>query len=193
MAFKSRLKCLFLKPIFCILFATFLHFARNTTTKDEALRNLSKRLLHAGYISDVDQFVKDIYVREAEGPTGMGHKISIPHGKSSAVRKIGIAIGCCVQDVKWESCMSEDGYQDTNIIFLFCVSDDNNFAENHMKLLADLAGKLGNDNRVRKLQEVTSKSELIDVIINDSACVAEGEKTSDQEEETIEELDIDLI
>lgn len=32
MAFKSRLKCLFLKPIFCILFATFLHFARNTTT-----------------------------------------------------------------------------------------------------------------------------------------------------------------
>lgn len=170
------------------------------TTKDEALRNLSKRLLLAGYISDVDQFVKDIYVREAEGPTGMGHKISIPHGKSSAVRKIGIAIGRCVQDVKWESCMSEDGYQDTNIgyqdtniIFLFCVSDDNNFAENHMKLLADLAGKLGNDNRVRKLQEVTSKSELIDVIVNDSACIAEGEKTSDQEEETIEELDIDLI
>ena len=31
MALKSRLKCLFLKPIFCILFATFLHFARNTT------------------------------------------------------------------------------------------------------------------------------------------------------------------
>ena len=89
------------------------------TTKDETLRNLSKRLLQAGYISDVDQFVKGIYVREAEGPTGMGHKISIPHGKSSAVRKIGIAIGRCVQDVKWESCMSEDGYQDTNIIFLF--------------------------------------------------------------------------
>lgn len=34
MAFKSRLKCLFLKPIFCILFATFLHFARNTTAED---------------------------------------------------------------------------------------------------------------------------------------------------------------
>ena len=149
------------------------------TTKDETLRNLSKRLLQAGYISDVDQFVKDIYVREAEGPTGMGHKISIPHGKSSAVRKIGIAIGRCVQD--------------TNIIFLFCVSDDNNFAENHMKLLSDLAGKLGNDNRVRKLQEVTSKSELINVIINDSACVSEGEKAWDEEEERIEELDIDLL
>lgn len=35
MAFKSRLKCLFLKPIFCILFATFLHFARNTTPDED--------------------------------------------------------------------------------------------------------------------------------------------------------------
>lgn len=35
MAFKSRLKCLFLKPIFCILFATFLHFARNTTAVEK--------------------------------------------------------------------------------------------------------------------------------------------------------------
>lgn len=37
MAFKSRLKCLFLKPIFCILFATFLHFARNTTIEQITL------------------------------------------------------------------------------------------------------------------------------------------------------------
>lgn len=161
-------------------------------TKDEVLRNLSKRLLNEGYIDDVDQFVSDIYVREAEGPTGMGHKISIPHGKSKAVKKIGIAIGRCAEDVKWESCMSEDGYQDTNIIFLFCVSDDNNFAENHMKLLAELAGKLGNDNRVRKLQEVQTKAELIDVIINDSACTSSCETKYEQEEE-IEELDIDLF
>lgn len=38
MAFKSRLKCLFLKPIFCILFATFLHFARNTTKVHDGYR-----------------------------------------------------------------------------------------------------------------------------------------------------------
>lgn len=38
MAFKSRLKCLFLKPIFCILFATFLHFARNTTVLERVIK-----------------------------------------------------------------------------------------------------------------------------------------------------------
>lgn len=42
MAFKSRLKCLFLKPIFCILFATFLHFACNTTLEVRTIENVTK-------------------------------------------------------------------------------------------------------------------------------------------------------
>lgn len=48
MAFKSRLKCLFLKPIFCILFATFLHFARNTTENqapESAQKNINLKIL----------------------------------------------------------------------------------------------------------------------------------------------------
>ena len=42
------------------------------STKDEVLRNLAGTLLKNGYIDNVDQFVSDIYDREAEGPTGMG-------------------------------------------------------------------------------------------------------------------------
>lgn len=48
MAFKSRLKCLFFKPIFCILFATFLHFARNTTVSDNDEKIL-KDLMDDGF------------------------------------------------------------------------------------------------------------------------------------------------
>lgn len=32
------------------------------TTKDEVLHELAQLLLDGGYISDIDQFVKDIYV-----------------------------------------------------------------------------------------------------------------------------------
>lgn len=49
MAFKSRLKCLFLKPIFCILFATFLHFARNTTTIPDFLAAILKEYMDSLY------------------------------------------------------------------------------------------------------------------------------------------------
>lgn len=159
------------------------------TTKDEVLRNMAAGLLNNGYINDVEQFVKDIYEREAEGPTGMGSHISIPHGKSESVQKIGIAIGKTKNDVKWESGMSDDGWQDTRLVFLFCVSADNEFARNHMLLLSELAGKLGNDARVARLADVTSKKEVIDLILCDDEDL-EGTEISESEE--IVDLDIDF-
>lgn len=139
------------------------------TTKDEVLHELAGHLKTAGYIDDVESFVKDIYVREEEGITGMGNHIAIPHGKSSSVTKIGIAIGRTKNEIEWES---YDGLP-VNLIFLFCVSDDSDFAKNHMMLLAELAGKLGNDARVEKLQKVETKEELLEVLLAEDAGVAE--------------------
>ena len=107
------------------------------TTKDEILHELSQHLFDAGYITDIDQFVKDIYVREAAGITGAGNHIAIPHGKSSAVKKITIAVGRSEHYVEWESYDE----QPVNLFFLFCVSDDEGFAQNHMRLLAELAAR----------------------------------------------------
>lgn len=139
------------------------------TTKDEVLHELAGHLKTAGYIADVEEFVKDIYVREEEGITGMGNHIAIPHGKSSSVTKIGIAIGRTEKEIEWES---YDG-QPVNLIFLFCVSDDSDFAKNHMMLLAELAGKLGNDARVEKLQKVQTKEELLNVLLVEETGLAE--------------------
>lgn len=49
--------------------------------KDEAIRHLAAKLKDANYIGDVDEFVKDIYLRESEGVTGIGNFVAIPHGK----------------------------------------------------------------------------------------------------------------
>ena len=75
----------------------------NAATKDEALKDLAQELLTNGYISDIDGFIKDIYAREAEGQTGIGNYIAIPHGKSAFVNKIGVAIGINEQEIPWES------------------------------------------------------------------------------------------
>lgn len=157
-------------------------------TKKEVLTNLAQLLLANDYIDDVDQFVSDIYVREAEGPTGMGSGLSIPHGKSESVKKIGIAIGRTVNPIKWESSIELDGFQDTHLIFLFCVSADNSFAENHMILLSQLAGKLGNEARVQALSNATSADEIVNLILADDDQL-EGAATSD---ESIVDLDIDF-
>lgn len=155
------------------------------STKDEVLHELAGKLKSASYIDDVESFVQDIYVRESEGITGMGNHIAIPHGKSSSVTKIGIAIGRTEKEIEWES---YDG-QPVNLIFLFCVSDNEDFAKNHMMLLAELAGKLGNDQRVKKLQEANSKKELLDALLCDEEKL-EGTKAESSEE--IADLDIDF-
>ena len=45
----------------------------------------------AGTISDKKQFKADILKREEEGPTAIGDGVAIPHAKSEAVRRPGLA------------------------------------------------------------------------------------------------------
>ena len=123
------------------------------TTKDEILHELSQHLFDAGYITDID-------VREAAGITGAGNHIAIPHGKSSSVKKITIAVGRSEHYVEWESYDE----QPVNLFFLFCVSDDEGFAQNHMRLLAELAGKIGKDSLVEALQAAKTPAEVIEIL-----------------------------
>lgn len=125
--------------------------------KDEVLHHLSGLLKKEAYINDVETFVQDIYLREAEGTTGIGNSIAIPHGKSSSVKNIGIAIGRTKKPIEWESIDDEP----VSLIFLFCVSDNTEYARNHMLLLAEIATKLGNDERVERLKKVRNKADLI--------------------------------
>ena len=177
-------------PLNDILNADIIDLNVQGETKDEVLHYMANVLLENGYINDVDVFVKDIYEREAEGPTGMGSNISIPHGKSNSVTRNGIMIGKTVNPIRWESSMSDNGFQDTHLIFLFCVSADAEFARNHMMLLSELAGKLGNDVRVTKLSGASTKEEIMNLLLCDDSELGEVDKVLEEEE--IVDLDIDF-
>lgn len=126
------------------------------TNKEEVLTHLAGKLKEAGYIADVDEFKKDIYQRESEGVTGIGNYIAIPHGKSDSVTQVGIAIAKLDKEIEWETL---DG-KGVKLVFLFAVSNDNEYARNHMLLLADIARRLGNDEAVEQLLQVTTFEEL---------------------------------
>ncbi|WP_142426864.1 PTS sugar transporter subunit IIA [Enterococcus durans] len=125
--------------------------------KEEVLRELANLLLENGYISDVDGFIKDIYAREAEGQTGIGNYIAIPHGKSAFVNKIGVAIGVTENEISWETL---DGKGVKGII-LFVVGDDNDGAQSHLKLLSLFARKLGNDEVVAQLIQAKDTDQVV--------------------------------
>ena len=115
--------------------------------KKEAITNLAGKLKNAGYIADVESYVKDIYLRESQGQTGIGHYVAIPHGQSDSVTQVGIAIGKMENEIEWETLDGEG----VKLIFLFAVGNDNENAKTHLKLLAEVARNLGNDEAVEQL------------------------------------------
>ena len=126
-------------------------------TKDEVLKELATVLLQNHYITDVDGFMADIYAREEEGQTGIGNYIAIPHGKSPYVDRIGVAIGVTENEIPWESL---DGKGVKGII-LFAVGDDNEGAQEHLKLLSLFARKLGNDEVIEQLIQAKDSDEVV--------------------------------
>lgn len=129
--------------------------------KDESITLLSEKLKDAGYIDNVESFKKDIYYREALGKTGIGNYIAIPHGKSDSVKKVGIAIGKLEHEIEWET-LDDKGVK---IIFLFAVGSNNESAEKHLMLLAEVASKLGDDDAVKKLLEAKSVDDIKNIFI----------------------------
>jgi fructose PTS system EIIA component len=127
--------------------------------KKEAIQMLAEKLKEAGYIKDVEMFIKDIYYRESQGITGIGNYIAIPHGKSDSVVNVGVAIAKLDYEIDWET-LDDKGVK---IIVLFAVSNNNEYAENHMHLLADVASKLGKKEAIVKLIDAKTKEDIINV------------------------------
>ena len=59
--------------------------------KTEALNQCIDLMAKSGKIADVEKYRKGVFAREEEGTTGIGMGIAIPHCKSDAVIKAGLA------------------------------------------------------------------------------------------------------
>jgi PTS system fructose-specific IIA component len=129
-------------------------------TKDEVIYELATLLYKENYISNIKGFVESVYEREAEGITGIGNNIAIPHGKSKTVLKAGIAIGKNSRMIQWES---YDG-EPANFFFLFAVPNDVSGARLHLKLLSKVAAKLSDDELLNHLKCTQSTDEVIELL-----------------------------
>ena len=124
--------------------------------KEDALKKMIKMLLDAGYIDDAEGFYEDVLLRESQGITGIGNYIAIPHGKSSSVSKVGISIAKLNNEIQWET---NDG-KGVRVIFLFAVGDDSENSLEHLKLLAQVAGRIASDEAVEQLLNAHSVEDI---------------------------------
>ena len=135
----------------------------DVANKAEALDALADMLIKSGVLSSKEGFIKDVYLREAEGQTGIGGGIAIPHGKSKSVLKTSLAIGRTKKPILWESLDDEP----IQCIILFAVRDVDSTTV-HVRLLGEVAGKLADEEIVEKLLTTKKPKEIISIFSQDN-------------------------
>jgi PTS system fructose-specific IIA component len=135
----------------------------DVANKEEALDALADMLIKSGVLSSKEGFIKDVYLREAEGQTGIGGGIAIPHGKSKSVLKTSLAIGRTKKPILWESLDDEP----IQCIILFAVRDVDSTTV-HVRLLGEVAGKLADEEIVEKLLTSRKPKEIISIFSQDN-------------------------
>ena len=154
----------------------------NVKDKAEALDAMADLFVNAGIVDDKEQYIKDVYEREAVGETGIGDYIAIPHGKSTAVVTPGVAIAVLDHEIEWESL---DG-TGAKLVILFAVGADNEAAQEHLKLLAMFSKRLGDDVLTGRLMNADTTEDVMEALLGESE---EAGETEDNDEE----LDLDEI
>lgn len=115
-------------------------------TKEEVIEELTDLIIQNGAVTNKEDFIRDVWLREELGSTGFENHIAIPHGKSSGVSRTALAIGRTQHAIPWETMDGSDVR--CVILFAVCLVDQN---ATHIRLLAQVSGSLADEDIIAKL------------------------------------------
>ena len=150
--------------------------------KTEALNQCIDLMAKSGKISDVEKYRKGVFAREEEGTTGIGMGIAIPHCKSDAVTKAGLAAMVVKDGVDFESL---DG---TPAKIIFLIAAPNTEDNVHLQVLSKLSVMLMDEQFTNSLINAGSIDEFLNII--DSAEKAKDEKEAAKEAKAKEPVEV---
>lgn len=140
------------------------------TGKNEALDAMVALMAKSGKINDVEKYRKGVYAREEEGTTGIGEGIAIPHCKSDAVSKPGLAAMVIKDGVDFDALDGE------KVSLIFLIAAPNTEDNVHLDVLSKLSVLLMDENFTSGLRNAKTVEEFLSVIDR-----AEAEKDAEEE------------
>ena len=150
--------------------------------KTEALNQCIDLMAKSGKIADVEKYRKGVFAREEEGTTGIGMGIAIPHCKSDAVTKAGLAAMVVKDGVDFESL---DG---TPAKIIFLIAAPNTEDNVHLQVLSKLSVMLMDEQFTNSLINAGSVDEFLNII--DNAEKAKDEKEAAKEAKAKEPVEV---
>lgn len=129
-------------------------------SRDEAIRQLTMRLVALGKITDGDAFLAKVYRRESQGPTALGEGLAVPHGKSSAVNEAAFAVATLSEPLEWEGV---DGPENVELIVLLAIPPAE-AGSTHIQVLTALTSRLADDALRERVMAAATAEDLLDAL-----------------------------
>ncbi|MGX1852706.1 fructose-specific PTS transporter subunit EIIC [Streptomyces sp. NPDC055299] len=124
--------------------------------KDAAIREMAELAAGTGKVADVAELVRVALAREAQGTTGLGEEIAIPHAKTDAVTAPVVGFARSADGIDWGS---PDGTP-AKLVFLIAVPEAA-AGDEHLRILALLSRKLMDSGFRARLQGAEDKAAIL--------------------------------
>ena len=141
-----------------LLAAESIRLNGSADSKKDALDQMVALMAKSGKINDVETYRKGVYAREEESTTGIGEGIAIPHCKSKAVGRPGLAAMVVRDGVEFDALDGEK----VSLIFLIAAPDTEDNV--HLDVLSKLSVLLMDESFTASLRKAGSVEEFLQVI-----------------------------
>ena len=126
--------------------------------KEECFEEMIDLLVRADRIPDRAGALEAIRQREAQGTTGIGQGVAIPHGKHPSISSLTAALGTSADGLEFDAV---DG-DPVHVVFLLLAPV--NDPGPHIRALAEIARLVQTPGFYRKLTEAKTAAEVLDVL-----------------------------
>ncbi|WP_308188721.1 fructose-specific PTS transporter subunit EIIC [Streptomyces sp. MNU89] len=127
--------------------------------KEAAIRELTGLLAASGRVTDEEALTAAVLAREAQGGTGLGEGIAVPHAKTDAVTAPVVGFTRSADGVDWGA---PDG-TGARLIFMIAVPEAA-AGDEHLRILALLSRKLMDPGFRERLLEASGPGEILRVL-----------------------------
>ena len=126
--------------------------------KEECFEEMIDLLVRADRIPDRAGALEAIRQREAQGTTGIGQGVAIPHGKLPSISSRSAALGTSADGLEFDAV---DG-DPVHVVFLLLARVDD--PGPHVRALAEIARLVQTPGFYRKLTEAKTVAEALDIL-----------------------------
>ena len=137
--------------------------------KEDVIDEMIERLYQTKFISNKEEFKKEIMQREEQSSTGLGGAIAMPHGKSKVVNKPIVLFAKSDNGIDFEALDN----QPVHLFFMIALPEE--ASTMHLKILSTFSGYLMDEKFVEKLKTVQNPEEVIALFKEEEKQNAESE------------------